>query len=75
MVRIKSSDIAGLKPVYKFLNSVNTLDSQFAVNLTLKLSMGDKVTFPELLIIFRNYRRNAANLLRNQPQHGAFPVL
>ncbi|RKF65465.1 hypothetical protein GcM3_121016 [Golovinomyces cichoracearum] len=75
MVRIKSSDIAGLKPVYKFLNSVNTLDSQFAVNWTLKLSMGDKVTFPELLIIFRNYRRNAANLLRNQPQHGAFPVL
>ncbi|RKF53102.1 hypothetical protein GcC1_224036, partial [Golovinomyces cichoracearum] len=75
MARIKSSDIAGLKPVYKFLNSVNTLDSQFAVNWTLKLSMGDKVTFSELLIIFRNYRRNAANLLRNQPQHGAFPVL
>ncbi|TQS37916.1 hypothetical protein Golomagni_01590 [Golovinomyces magnicellulatus] len=32
MARIKSSDIAGLKPVYKFLNSVNTLDSQFAVS-------------------------------------------
>lgn len=75
MARIRSSDIDGLKPVYKFLNSVNTLDPQFATSWTLKLSMGDKITFPELLIIFRNYRRNISNLLKQQPQHGAFPTL
>lgn len=75
MARIHSSDIEGLKPVYKFLNSVNTLDTQFATSWTLKLSMGERITFPELLVIFRNYRRNSANLLKNQSQHGAFPVL
>ncbi|KAI0993084.1 hypothetical protein K3495_g15101, partial [Podosphaera aphanis] len=75
MARINSPDIQGLKPVYKFLNSVNTLDTQFTTSWMLKLSMGEKTTFPELLIIFRNYRRNSANLLKNQSQHGAFPVL
>ncbi|KAF5197653.1 Transposon ty1-dr1 gag-pol polyprotein, partial [Thalictrum thalictroides] len=75
MARIKSSDIEGLKPVYKFLNSINTMDTQFATSWMLKLSMGDKTTFPELLVIFRNYRRNSANLLKYQAQHGVFPVL
>ena len=75
MARIKSSGIYGLKPVYKFLNSVNTVDSQFATTWTLKLSMGEKITFLELVIIFRNYRRNASNLLKSQPQHGVFPTL
>lgn len=75
MVRIISSDIKGLKPVYKFLNSVNTLDTQFATSWTFKLSMGERTNFPKLLVIFRNYRHNSANSLKNQLQNGAFPVL
>ena len=75
MSTLKLAEVEGMKPVRNFLSVVSSLDQGFADMYNLEISKGTKIDFPTLIKVFKSYRRTSANMLRAQPQHGAFPTL
>ncbi|KAF5186325.1 Transposon ty1-gr2 gag-pol polyprotein, partial [Thalictrum thalictroides] len=75
MAKLKLAEVQGMKPVRNFLSVVSSLDQGFADMYNMDISKGTIIDFPTIIKVFKSYRRTSANMLKSQPQHGAFPTL
>ncbi|KAI1005481.1 hypothetical protein K3495_g2733 [Podosphaera aphanis] len=75
MEKLKLPEDQDMKPVRNFLSVVSSLDQGFADMYNMDISKGKIIDFPTIIKVFKSYRRTSTNMLKAQPQHGAFPTL